>query len=76
MNKKSLLFGLVVIAAMGVSVLFVKETKTPHLLTKDVNALAQSEELEYFCAWSPKDYCEYEFDDEVLPCPDNIRDKY
>ena len=75
MNKKNVLLGLVAVAAMGVSVLSVKETQTSLLLTKDVDALASSEELEYFCAWSPKEYCEYVFEDETIPCPDFIRDK-
>ena len=74
MNKKKILLGLVAVAAMGVSVLSVKETKAPLLLTKNVDALAQSEELDYFCALSLNEYCEYVFEDETIPCPDTVRD--
>ncbi len=59
---------------MGIAALAVKATKIPPFLTQDVNALAKGEELDYLCAYSPGDYCEYVFIDETIACPDYRRD--
>lgn len=72
---KKIIFGIVAIAAMGIAALSINGTRTPLFLTQNVDALAKGDgELDYFCAYSPKDYCEYVFSDETIPCPDYRRD--
>lgn len=72
---KKIIFGIVAIAAMGIAALSINGTRTPLFLTQNVEALARGDgELDYLCAYSPGDYCEYEFADETIPCSDYRRD--
>lgn len=70
---KKIFIGLAAVAAMGVSALFFNENDSFELLSADVKALSQSE-LPYMCAKCKSHYCEYVFDDGVIPCPGYMQD--